>query len=212
MARKYNKNVVEMTLQGVEGSGPWAPRGKASQHVVTATLIWPRPLVASRVAVQTHTFTSEGCQTAELDWSERILFKETVEGPFGVIVQVSESLSAQQLTAIAGRLGKVFFKAAASEAARVAVGPGLSALARFPFDYLADELSSLGKTPSVVAAGRITIMPGKEGTVAVPLLVPEPITRQRRITRSGRRQTRTETVHKQGESAGEALLSLAYYR
>lgn len=212
MARKYSRNVVEMSLKAFSGPGPWGRGGKSSEHVVTATLVWPRPLVASRVAVQTQTFTRDGCQVGDMDWSERILFKETVEGPFGVIVQVSESLSSRQLASIAGALGTIFFKAAASEAARVAVGPGLRALAKFPFDYLADELSTLGQTPAVIAAGRTTLLPGAAGIVEIPLVVPDDIVKRRRITRGGRRQTSREILHKQGDSAGNAILSLDYYR
>lgn len=212
MAQEYKRNVVEMSLIAIRGEGPWTRGGKSSERVLTVTLVWPRPLVASRVAVQTQSFSREGLDVAGLDWSERILFKETVEGPFGVIVQVSESLTAQQLAKVAGALGEVALKAAGSEAARVAVGPGLTALAKFPFTYLAGELSSLGKTAKVVAAGRATLIPGEPGVVEIPMVVPADVVRVRRSKRAGRMQTRRETLHKEGEAAGSVRLDVGYYR
>lgn len=212
MAVAYRRNVVEMSLNAIRGVGPWTRGGKPSKRVITVTLVWPRPLVASRVAVQTQTFSREGLEVAGQDWSERILFKETVEGPFGVIVQVSESLTAQQLAKVAGALGEGVLKAAGTEAARIAVGPGLTALARLPFTYLAGESSALGKTAKVVAAGRVTLMPGEPGVVEIPLVVPEDVVQVRRSKRAGRMQTRRETLHKQGEAAGLVRLDVGYYR
>lgn len=212
MGAQYRRNTVEMRLQSIEGEGPWSQGRKQSERIVTVSLIWPRPLVASRVAVQTHHFSREGLALAGWDWSERVLFKETVEGPFGVIVQVSQSMTAQQLTRVAVALGDAVLRAAGAEAARIAVGPGLSAMARFPFTYIAGELSGFGKTAKVVAAGRTTLLPGEAGTVEIPLAVPEDVVQQRGSTKAGRSQTRRETLHKQGEAAGKAILELEYYR
>ncbi len=212
MAERYRRNVLEMSLNAIRGAGPWMQGAKASGRVVTVTLVWPRPLVASRVAAQTQTFAREGLDVTGLDWSERILFKESVEGPFGVIVQISDSLTAQQLARVAGALGEVALKAVGTEAARIAVGTGVSALAKLPFTYLAGELATLGKSAKVVAAGRTTLIPGEPGVVEIPLVVPEDVVRVRRSKRAGRVQTRHETLHKQGEAAGSVLLDVGYYR
>lgn len=212
MASKYPRNVVEMSLGGIAGEGPWSKGRKHTERIVTVTLIWPRPLIASRVAVQTHTFTQDGLDLSSLDWSEKVLFKESVEGPFGIVVQVSQSMTAQQITRVAGAIGEAVLKAAGSEAARMAIGPGLKALAKFPFTFMAGELSGLGQTPDVVAAGRTTLLPGKTQTLEIPLFVPEDIVKQTRNTRAGRTQPRNKTMHKQGESAGRVLLDLTYYR
>jgi hypothetical protein len=209
----YRRNTMEMRLQAIQGKGPWAQGGKISNRLVTVTLVWPRPLMASRVVAQTHSFTRDGLDVSGKDWSERILFKETVEGPCGVIVQVSESMTAQQLTRAAAAVGEAVLRAAGSAAASIAVGPGMTALARFPFSFLAGEISGLGKTAKVVAAGRITLVPGEHASVMeVPLQVPEDVVQLRRSTRGGRVQTRRETLHKAGDAAGTALLEVDYYR
>ena len=209
----YQRDTVEMHLRAIEGEGPWARGSKRSERLVTVSLIWPRPLVASRVAVQTHTFTHAGLNTAALGWSETVLFKENVEGPFGVVVQVSQSMTAQQIARVAGALGDAVLRAAGSEMARVAVGPGLTALARFPFTFLAGGISNLGKTATVEAAGRASFVPGQQdGEVEVPLLVPEDVVRVRRSSRGGRTQTRRQTLHKANDPAGVAKLELSYYR
>ena len=213
MAATYRRNTLELHLCGIAGEGPWKRGSKRSERMVTVSLLWPRPLVASRVAVQTHTFTHAGLDLSDRDWSESVLFKENVEGPFGVVVQVSESMTAQQVSRLAGAIGDAVFRAAGSEAASVAVGPGLSALARFPFTFLAGEVSRLGKTAQVVAAGRITLVPGEHAVqIEVPLLVPEDVVRVGRSTRGGRTQTRRQTLHKAGDAAGVAQLKVAYYR
>jgi hypothetical protein len=49
--------------------------------------------MASRVAANPYRFEKDGLNLSDRDWSERILFKENVEGPFGVLVQVSGSAS-----------------------------------------------------------------------------------------------------------------------
>ena len=212
MAR-YRRNTVEMHLRGIQGEGPWARSGKNADRLVTVSLLWPRPLVASRVAIQTHTFTPDGLDLVNLDWSERVLFKENVEGPFGVVVQISDSMTAQQIARTAGAIGEAVLRAAGSEAARVAVGPGLTALARFPFTFLAGKVSNLGDNAQVVAAGRATLVPGEQvGPVDVPLLIPADVVRVRRSTRGGRTRTRRETIHQANDPAGVAQLELTYYR
>jgi hypothetical protein len=212
MDKGYKRDTLEMLLTGIHGVGPWSRGGKQSERLVTVTLVWPRPLVASRVAVQTHTFTSEGLVVDNMDWSERILFKENVEGPFGVIVQISQSMTAQQVARIAGVVGDAILRAAGSEVARIAVGPGLTALARFPFTFLAGEVAGLGKTAQVVAAGRATFLPGEAGVVEIPLQVPDDVVQVRRSTKAGRSQIRRDIVHQAGEIAGKVLLDLRYYR
>lgn len=212
MAAMYRRNTMEMRMQGIQEAGPWSRGGKQSERLVTVSLVWPRPLIASRVAVQTHTFTRDGLDVASKDWSERILFKETVEGPFGVIVQVSQSMTAQQMTRVAGAIGDAVLRAAGAQAASIAVGPGLTALARFPFTFLAGEISNVGKTAKVVAGGRTTLLPDASGTIEIPLRVPEDVIQTRRSTRGGRMQTRRQTLHKAGDAAGKAILEIQYYR
>ena len=213
MAVTHKRNTVEIQLRGITGEGPWRRGSKSSKRVVTVSLIWPRPLVASRVAVQTHTFTHQGLDLSAMDWSERILFKENVEGPYGIIVQISQSMTTQQIARVAGAIGDAVLRAAGSEAARVAVGPGMTALARFPFNYIAGEISNLGKTAQVVAAGRATLLPGaQEGMFEIPLQIPEDVVQTRRTTRGGRTQIRRQTLHKAQDPAGMAQLELIHYR
>ncbi len=212
MAATYRRNTIELTFEGVQGGGPWATGKKDVDRLVTVTLVWPRPLVAERVAARSFRFQPPGLDLSGRDWSERILFKENVEGPFGLVVQISGSLTAREYKRVAAALGGGLLRAVGSEAAGVAIGPGLTSLARFPFTFLAGELSSAGNAPDVMAAGRITLEPGTNGLVEVPLEITEDIVRLHRIRRAGRTQTRRETTHRQGDPAGVVQLNAVYYR
>ncbi len=203
---------MELTLESVHGGLAWATGKRTTERLVTGSLIWPRPLVAGRVSAHTLPFAKDGLDMAGRDWSERILFKEQVEGPFGLVVQVSESITAQKLARVTAAIGDALLRAAGSEAARVAMGPGLTSLARFPFTFLAGELGGIGKAPTVVAAGRITLTPGEAGPIEVPLLVPEDVVRMRRVKRGGRMQNRREVTRRKDDPAGVVLLNAIYYR
>lgn len=212
MPDAIRKDTIELSLTGIEGGPAWASGRKKTQRLVTVTLIWPRPLVAERVATRQYAFVKDGLDLSGRDWSETILFKENVEGPFGVVVQVSQPLTSQELSRITAAMGGALLRAAGSEAAALVSGPGLSSLARFPFNFLAGELSSIGKVPKIVAAGRITLRPARPGRVEIPLTVPEDIVRVRSVRIGGRTQSRRETTHRKGAAAGIAALDAVYYR
>ena len=207
----YKRTALELTLESIRDGGPWATGTCTTERLVTATLVWPRPLVAGRVSAHTLAFRKDGLDMAGRDWSERILFKEQVEGPFGLVIQVSESLTAQRLARVTAAIGDALLRAAGSEAARVAVGPGLTSLARFPFTFLASELSGIGKTPTVVAAGRITIEPGTPGPIEVPLRVPEDVVRVHQTGRAGQSRPRREVIRRRDDPAGTVRLESVYY-
>lgn len=212
MAATYRRDTLELELERVDGGALWKQTRKAADRLVTATLVWPRPLVAERVAARPHRFDRNGLDLADRDWSERILFKENVEGPFGVVVQVSETLTAQEVKRISAALGAAVLRTAGNEAARLAAGPWLTTLARFPFTHLAGELSGIGKTPKVVAAGRITLLPGTPGPIDIELTVPEDIVRVQRVRTGGHSRTRRRTIHRRGDPAGTVRLKATYYR
>lgn len=212
MTTAYRRTTLEVTLEAIDGGLAWATGKRATERLVTATLIWPRPLVAGRVSAHTLPFRKDGLDLTGRDWSERILFKEQVEGPFGLTIQVSESLTAQRLAHITAAIGEALLRAAGSEAAHVAVGPGLTSLARFPFTFLAGQFAGIGKIPNVVAAGRITLEPGTSGPIEVPLRVPEDVVRVRQVRRVGRTQPRREVIRRRDDPAGTVRLEAVYYR
>lgn len=213
MAKRYPRDTLELTVEGMEDHCPRSLLNRnRAERLMIATLVWPRPLIAERIASRSFRFQPEGLDLSNRDWSERILFKERVEGPFGLIVQVTEPLSSRDLRRATAVLGQTLLKTAGSELARVAAGPWLTALARFPFTYLTGELSDAGKTPKIVAAGRRTLLPGASGPVEIPLLVPEDIVRTRRQRVGGRTRTRRETIARKGDPAGTVRLAATYYQ
>ncbi len=212
MPNVIRRDTLELSLEGVQGGPVWATGRRETQRLITVTLIWPRPLVAARVATRQFAFTKEGLDVADRDWSERVLFKENVEGPFGVVVQVSQSLSSQELARITATIGGALLRAAGAEAASLVSGPGITSLARFPFNFLAGEVSGVGKVPRIEAAGRVTLQPGQGGPIEIPLTVPEDIVRVRSVRSGGRTQSRREITHRKGTAVGTIRLDAVYYR
>ncbi len=212
MTESYRRDTLELTLEGVDGDGPLSGKRKPEERLITVTLIWPRPLIAERVAARPHFFAEGGLDLSGADWSDCVMFKENVEGPFGMVVQISEPLTSQQAARVIADLGSALVKTAGTEAARVAAGPWLASLARFPFSHLAGELSGVGKSPKVVAAGRMTLRPGLSGPVDIPLQVPDDVVRTRTVRTGGRSRSRRETLHRRGEPAGTVMFNSVYYR
>ena len=130
---RYPRGTVELALESVRGEGPLASGGaRPTERLVTATLLWPRPLIAERVAVRTLAFERGGLDLSERDWTERILFKETVEGPFGLLLQVSEPLAATQVARLAAAFGAALLRTAGTEIGRLAANPWSATMVRFP--------------------------------------------------------------------------------
>ncbi len=208
----YRRDTLELTLEHVQGAESWAHQRAGAERLVMATLVWPRPLIAERVAARAYPFEKSKLDLAGRDWSERIFFKENVEGPFGLVIQVTEPLTAQELRRVTASLGDVLLKTTGTELARLAAGPWTATLARFPFTHLAGALSDAGKNPTIVAAGQTTILPGTPGPLEIPLSLPRDVTRVRRQRVGGRTRTRRETLHRKGDPAGTVRFDAVYYR
>lgn len=209
---RYPRGTVELSLASIRGDGPLAGGARAVERLVTATLLWPRPLIAERNAARTFTFSPEGLDLHERDWTDRILFKETVEGPFGLVLQVTEGLTAAQVGKLAAAFGAAMLRTAGTELGRLAADPWSAALIRFPLQHLAGELGWVGKAPAVVAAGAVTLRPGHATPIDLPLSVPADITRVRRSGPPGRVRTRREIRHRANAPAGTARVDASYYR
>ena len=71
---------------------------------VTAALVWPRPGIARKLSVADRTFVARRFEPDPGSWVETVLFKEIVQGKFGIEISVSGRRSARA-RAFAGHLG-----------------------------------------------------------------------------------------------------------
>lgn len=86
------KKNIEVSLVSVNLVSTGTKR-KESNHAMTATLLWPRMSIARKESALSCALTKGAADYADAPWHETILFKEVVEGTFGVRVEVTESLS-----------------------------------------------------------------------------------------------------------------------
>jgi hypothetical protein len=206
---KSERNTLEMSLSSVrlEGSDP-----EAAERLVLATLLWPRPMISERISSRVLSFRDGAADLGDKDWTERILFKETVEGTYGLVVQVTEPMSAQQVARFFRQMGEALLKLTATEAGKQVSGFWLGALARIPLQILAGEVGDTGKGPKLAAAGRITLQPGESGNLQVPLqaVSDQYRTEVRRV--GSRRITRRVKTVSAGDPAGDITLQADYYK
>lgn len=158
---------------------------RASGHVVTVDLVWPRPLIALRTAVKTVRFARGQAVSSQWTWLDRVLFKETVEERFGLVIRVSESLTSIRLEGFARYLASSLLGLAADITEDVI--PGYDGeLAAMPLGYPESQLRK-SKEPDLIATGGMDLDPEELGVGAsVDLVIP---------LRSGRDVTRTTRRH-----------------
>ncbi|MBP5299965.1 MAG: hypothetical protein J6Y80_01040 [Victivallales bacterium] len=68
-----------------------------STHLLRATLLWPRIGVAKKACEQEVRLRKGVCDLSQLPWNERILFKESAEGVFGLAISMTVSATRTHL-------------------------------------------------------------------------------------------------------------------
>lgn len=206
---KSERNTLEMALTAVRLA---AEKPASAERLVFATLLWPRPMISERVSTRVLSFRDGAADLAGKDWTERILFKETVEGTYGLIVQVTEPMSSGQIASFFRKLGAALVKATATEAAKLVSGPWLGVLTRIPLQILAEAVGASDQGPKLEAAGRVSLLPGEAGSLTLPLRIVSD--QYRTVTRriGARRVTRRVKTASAGDPAGEIVLQADYYK
>ena len=201
---------LEMMLDRVEVKETGARR-KDGQHMVIATLVWPRPLIAERVSAKTLGFEGNVVDLKKSDWITRIVFKERVDGPFGIELGVTEQMSDSEIADFFRFLGSSLMKLMGSEAEDMMASSLGGGLIKIPFQFLGNFISDLGdKGPKIIARGSICLHAeetwkeenAETKTFQVPLTAPETIYKVTRTRRHGEMQSRRRTILKAGDDNG----------
>jgi hypothetical protein len=210
------RRVVEILLDDLVLTLPDDARKKASRRLLTVSLVWPRPAIAERVAVKKLDLASNQFKAVESSWSRRILFKETVQGPFGVQVEVSEPVNDSQVGEFIQSLSQMLLKLGgglAEDAASTALAGDVFA---GPFDLAAKAGATAAKKgPRSVAAGELDVsIPAKskkKGSWTLPLTAPRTVYRVERVRKRGASERRRRVVLKEGAPCGELRLAWRVY-
>ena len=212
---------LEMLLNRVEVKETGARRN-SGQHMVIATLVWPRPRIAERVSAKTLAFEKNVLDLKKADWISRIVFKELIDGPFGIELGVTERMSDSEVADFFKFLGSSLMKLMGNEAEDMMTSSLTGGLVKIPFQFLSKFISDIGdKGPKIIASGSLCLHteetwnpPSPKGsggtrkkntetkTFKVPLTAPEKIYKVTRTRRHGRMQTRRRTLLKAGEENG----------
>ncbi len=214
----YKRRILEVLLDA--GSVDVSLQGSRakSRNMIIVSLIWPRPGIYERVSVVTPDFECNKMYIRDSEWSERILFKEVVQGPFALKVSVTEPVSDKKLDEFMANMGSSLFKTAASELSDFSVGPLMGSLAKVPLMYLSSKtMSFLKESAAIIGTGTACLCADakwKSGCVkrvTVPLVAPDAVFKTFRRKRHGESIARKRSVLKAGQKSGEISLSIMLY-
>ncbi len=202
---------VQIPRRGRDGSGE-------TRHMLHVSLVWPRMAIAHKTAAGVMILRDGVYRPDPESWTQRALFKEAVEGPFGVRVEVSEALSDTQWSEAVARLGNAVWTMAGTQIGGFAENPVTSLLWRAPFDALSRTATAAArKEPRLIAAGTLDMQCDEwpalqDKRLALTMRAPEDISRVSRRRVAGKLQSRRTTIIKSGETNGKTELLARVYR
>jgi len=209
------RKILELCLDRVELVAAGGGRGRGNTHIVFARLIWPRPAIAEKISVKPLEFERNAVDLKDSSWTERILFKETIQGTCGLEISVSERVSIGQADRLVTFIGASILKMAESEAGSVMVGPLGAGLVRMPFQYLGKLANSSKKTPRMLGVGTIDLSfcrkSRSEHSIEIPLVSPRTVYRTTRTVKHGETSAKRRTLLKAGAPNGVVMLTAGIY-
>lgn len=182
---------------------------KDGRHMVMVSLVWPRPRIAERVSVKTIDIEKGSVDLRKAKWMDRVVFKELINGPFGMKIGVTERVTESQFAEFLRYMASSVLKVAGGEAEDMIVNAVLGGIVEVPFEFLAKMLSKSGKDgPKVIASGSLdlhseeTWKKNESKQFKVPLTAPETIYKVTRSRREGTFQTRRRKLMEAGTDNG----------
>jgi len=170
MAKKAQ---VEILLAGAEIGGiKLQPHLVKTTRLVTVDLVCPRTGVAHKTAAKEVKFQKAKADVRGQSWTERVMYREDVEGHFGFAVQLSEVLDDEWFEKFLRATLKIALKEFRNVMQQYTVG--IHDIASAPIDALA-QLEGTYPGPKTAAQGVLDVteemLPeaGKSVIVEVPL-------------------------------------------
>ena len=152
---KNQKIQIEVLLAGAEIAGiKLQPHLVKTTRLVTVDLICPRSSIAKKTAAKEVKFQKAKADLKGQGWTERIMFREDVEGHFGLAVQLSEVLDDEWFEKFLRATAKIALKEFRDVVQQYTVG--ISDIASAPIDALA-QLEGTYPGPRTVAQGVLDV-------------------------------------------------------
>ncbi len=177
-----------------------------TRHTLCATLVWPRVGIASRAYARSVDLPGAERAYGAADWTDAILFKETLQPPTALELQLTVPLGDEKAAALLAAFAKAAVKRVADEVEDAV--PLVGDLVAAPIDAFANLLAkqpdlALGRGLLPLAADA-DLAAGRE--VEVPLFAPRAITEQSNASRSRSAPPRKRTLVRAGEHVGAVVL------
>lgn len=209
----YRRSTLELRLADwrVDVAGS---RKREGVQLLSVQLVCPRPTVARRSILRELKTDRSDERSPRGPWPDSILFKETVQGPFGMLIRISEPLSGKALTELAGALGHALARDAAGVFAET-LGGTAGLLARVPALWMASRFAQAAKVePEWVAEGWLMTEASElkeQKALSIELWAPRTIERISRTTRAGRSKTTRTRLLEAGARNGSLALGVTVY-
>ena len=183
---------------------------EAQTYLLRALLILPRPNVASREEVRILESTEGGEMIGrEAEFHDKTLFKQTVEGPFAVGLQLSEAVAEDSFAAILGEIVSSTVETAGSLLAARAI-PILRSGIRTSARFFAGRLND--KDPVIIAEDINQVTQAGNHTLTLNLKAVE--TLKKSSPKRGPKATRkppAKVILREGEVVATAEIQLTYF-
>ena len=177
MATKNQKVAIEVLLAGAEIGGiKLQPHLVKTTRLDTVDMVCPRASIAKKTAAKEVKFQKARADLKGQGWTERVMFREDVDGHFGLAVQLSEVLDDEWFEKFLRTTFKIALKEFRDLAKTYTVG--ISDIASAPLDALA-QMEGTYPGPRTAAQGVLDVtedmMPdvGQVTFVEVPLHRPK---------------------------------------
>lgn len=204
------KKNIEVSLVSVNLVSTGTKR-KESRHALTATLVWPRPTIARKESAFPCTLEKGAADYSGSPWHETILFKETVEGTFGLRMELSESLSDDAIASFMRTFEGLFLQDVGTMLGKTNLVLGDVLANVFTAAY---KKSGTAPPPALVASGGVTLEPAdlRDGmTVEIPLMAPVSLTETKVSGSAADRGTErtTKVLLRKGAANGSVTVRIA---
>lgn len=176
-----------------------------TRHLLSAALVWPRPLIARRTALLEVALTGGRHDFSSGPWNRRILFKETLQGNFALGLVLSEALGKDDLAKLLVAFADPLLQGAVRGIDAAAGAGSLPAgLLSAPFAYFAKEgLENEEPRPLAEGTGDVHLEELEAArTAVIPLKTVRAVTRPVRVRRGDRIRTVRRTIVPAEQSIG----------